>query len=136
MNIVRNLCYNKKNLFKGKTMFVDKNDENDDSNYDQASKLKSLAYSNYNKVDKSLKQDMLKALIFAKEKFNSIDGPLKDTEYEMNIVTGFDNMMVCMVSTPDDSFIHYGQRRDDGAESVIMAVCEYLLGYHNPNMRD
>lgn len=96
--------------------------------------LRDLAYSEYNKVDKTIKKDLFKALNYAKDKINSIEGPLKNKEYIINIISGFDDMMICLIYTEDQSFTHYGSRHDDGAEAVVRATCEYTNGFNNPNL--
>lgn len=94
----------------------------------------SLAYAEYQKVDKEIKKDLIKALAYADEKINSVEGALKGKEYIINIITGFDNMMVCLIYTEDDSFTHYGRRQDDGAEAIVLAACEYAHGFNNPEL--
>lgn len=116
-------------------MFIDKDDENDEKNYDAARNLQSLAYSNYSKIDIKIKNDLLQAIHYAKEQINLLDGPLKDKTYIVNIISGGDGMMMALIYTEDDSFVHYGQRRDDGAQAIVLATCEYMLGYNRPKLR-
>lgn len=96
--------------------------------------LKSLAYNAYNKVDTLIKEDIIKAIAWAREQFDNNEGALKNKEYIMDIISGFDDMMICLIYTEDDSFLHYGQRRDSGAQAIVLAVCEYKLGYNNPQL--
>lgn len=96
--------------------------------------LQSLAYKHYNQIDMVIKKDVLKAIKWAQEKIDSIEGPLKGKEYILNIITGFDDMQVCLIYTEDNTFTHYGQRSDDGAQAIVLAICEYMLGFNNPKM--
>lgn len=94
-----------------------------------------IVYEESKKIDKEITKDLLKTILWAKDKINNVEGPLKNKEYILTIITGFDNMLACLIYTEDKSFTHYGSRSHRSTEAITLAVYEYIYGLINPDQK-